>query len=148
MRKEHAIAAVAVAALWAGFAYDVTRPVDERGYRRTVLQVAAAAHDATQTGRLTGEQQLAGNVTDLFATVSYDDAAKALAGAQHKFAVQGPPDASSRRLRDQLAPLLTDSVTALGDTAEAQDDAALRAGVARLTELSTKIDDFLQAYDS
>jgi hypothetical protein len=37
-------------------------------------------------------------------------------------------------------------VVALGDTAEAPDDAALRDGVRRLDELAGKLDDFLTAY--
>src|SRR4051794_38609578 len=43
------IAAVAVVALWAGFAYDVSRPADARGYQRALVQAAESAHDAAQT---------------------------------------------------------------------------------------------------
>ncbi|GIM90921.1 hypothetical protein [Paractinoplanes toevensis] len=121
-RREVAISIAAVVLLWAGFAYDLTRPVDARGYHRTVLQVAEAAQDATQTGRLTGEQQLAGNVTGPFARAAFDDASRALAGAQQQFAGQGPPDRASAELRDRLTPLLADSVLALGDTARSATD--------------------------
>jgi hypothetical protein len=132
--------------LWAGFAYNVAKPADFPAYERTMVQVAGSAHDAAQTGRLTGEQELAGKVTVLFARTSFDDAAKALAGAQKKFASQGPPDDRSAALRDRLSPLLAAAVVALGDTAEAPDDAALRAGVQRLDELADQFDDFLSAY--
>ncbi|WP_030437329.1 hypothetical protein [Actinoplanes subtropicus] len=141
-----AIAGAAVLVLWGGFAYDVSKPAGYRAYERTMVQVAGSAHDAAQTGRLTGEQELAGNVTQLFARTSFDDAAKALAGAQKKFASQGPPDQRSAGLRDRLSPLLASAVVALGDTAEAPDDAALRDGVHRLDELAGKLDDFLKAY--
>jgi hypothetical protein len=140
------VAGTAVLVLWAGFAYNVSKPDDYRSYERTMVQVAGSAHDAAQTGRLTGEQELAGNVTALFARASFDDAAKALAGAQQKFAGQGPPDERSAGLRDRLSPLLAAAVVALGDTAEAPDDAALRDGVRRLDELAGKLDDFLTAY--
>jgi hypothetical protein len=142
-----AVAGGAVLALWAGFAYNVSKPDDYRAYERTMVQVAGSAHDATQTGRLTGEQELAGKVTSPFARTSFDDATKALAGAQQKFASQGPPDDRSAALRDRLSPLLAAAVVALGDTAEAPDDAALRDGVRRLDQLAGGFDDFLTAYD-
>jgi hypothetical protein len=137
---------VAVALLWAGFAYDLARPTDYQAYHRTMLQVAETAHDAAQTGRLTAQQQLAGHVTTAFAVTAFDDASQALAGAQKKFAVQGPPDSQSEALRDTLAPLLAASVTVLGDTAEAADDSTLRAGAARLDALAQQLDDFITAH--
>ncbi|GAB1692288.1 hypothetical protein [Krasilnikovia sp. M28-CT-15] len=140
------IAAVAVAVLWLGLAYQLARPTQPSAYLRTVLQVAESAHDATRTGQLVGQQELAGNVTVPFATTAFDEAAGALAGAQKKFASQGPPDSASADLRDQLSPLLARSVIALGDTAEAADDRELRAGVARLTQLAGKLDDFITAH--
>jgi hypothetical protein len=146
--REAVIAGVAVVALWAGFAYDQSRPVDAKAYRRTMLQVAAAAHDSAQTGRLIGEQRLDGHVTGPFATTAFDDAAKGVAGAQKKFAAQPPPDDASAALRDRLAPLLSGTVLALGDTAGAADDAALRDGTSRLDELAGKLDDFVTAYGS
>ncbi|MFI5890086.1 hypothetical protein ACIA5D_08185 [Actinoplanes sp. NPDC051513] len=147
-RGRAAIAAVAVVLLWAGFAYDMSRPADGKQYRRTMLQVAEAAYDATQTGRLVGEQELAGNVTAAYAITAYDDATKALAGAQQKFAGEGPPDDRSAALRDQLSPLLSDAVLTLGDTAQARDDRALRDGVRKLDVLAGKLDDFVTAYAS
>jgi hypothetical protein len=140
------VAIAAVGLLWAGFAYDVSRPATYRVYHRTVLQVAESAHDAMQTGRLTGQQQLDGRVTSLFAQTAFDDAGKALAGAQKKFAGQGPPDAEAAGLRDQLSPLLAAAVTALGDTAEASDDTDLRDGVAKLGTLAQRFDDFIEAH--
>jgi hypothetical protein len=147
-RREVAIAIAAVAVLWAGLAYQLSRPIDESGYRRTVLQVAESAHDAVQTGRMTGEQELAGDVTKLFATAAFDDATKALAGAQQQFASQGPPGPSSAALRDRLAPMLAAAVIALGDSAEASDDAALRSGVQRLGDLAEQLGDFITAQQS
>jgi hypothetical protein len=145
-RSKVTVAGAAVLVLWGGLAYNTAKPGDYRSYERTMVQVAGSAHDAAQTGRLTGEQELAGHVTQLFARTSFDDAAKALAGAQQKFAGQGPPDERSAALRDRLSPLLAAAVVALGDAAEAPDDAALRDGVRRLDELAGKFDDFLSAY--
>src|SRR3954454_2128883 len=101
------VAVTAVALLWAGFAYDLSRPADYQAYHRTMLQVAESAHDATQTGWMTAEQQLGGRVTTLFARTAFDDAAKALSGAQKEFANEGPPDTRAAGLRDKLAPLLS-----------------------------------------
>lgn len=51
------IAATAALLLWAGLAYQVSRPQDASGYQRVALQVAASAHDAAATGVLVGRQQ-------------------------------------------------------------------------------------------
>jgi hypothetical protein len=139
------IAAVAVVALWAGFAYDVSRPADARRYQRTLVQAAESAHDAAQTAVLVGELELAGKVSGLFATAAFDDAAKGLAGAEQKFAAQGPPDSASAARRDQLGPLLSTAVTALGDTSQATDDTRLRASVGRLKYVAVRLDDFVEA---
>jgi len=138
------IAAVAVAALWAGLAYDVSRPADARRYQRTLVQAAESAHDAAQTAALVGELELAGKVTGLFATAAFDDAAKGLAGAEQKSASQGPPDSASAARRDELGPLLNAAVTALGDTTEADDDNRLRDGVGRLKDVAARLDDFAE----
>jgi hypothetical protein len=140
------VAAVAVLLLYAGFAYNLSRPVGYRDYSRTMVQVAESAHDAAQTGRLVAQQQLDGQVTGLFAEVAYDDAAQGLAGAQKKFAGQGPPDPTSARLRDTLSPLLSDTVVALGDTAQAGDDRTRKAGAIRLGALAAHFQKFIEVY--
>ncbi|MFI6070933.1 hypothetical protein ACIA5C_04980 [Actinoplanes sp. NPDC051343] len=145
-KTRFAVAVTAVALFWAGFAYYLSRPADYRAYHRTMLQVAESAHDAAQTGRLTAEQQLAGRVTSLFARTAFEDAGQALAGAQKKFANQGPPDARSAALRDGLAPLLSAAVTALGDTSQASDNSTLRSGAAELDTLAQHLDDFITAH--
>lgn len=140
-----AIAGSAVALFWAGLAYDLTRPADYRAYHRTILQVAATAHDAAETGRLTGELLLSGRATEPYARAAFDDATRALAGAQRKFASQPPPDERSGRLRDQVSPLLAREVTALGDTAGATGDTDLKDGVRRLRDLAGQLDAFVTA---
>ena len=146
MRTRVTVAIVAAALFWAGLAYNLSRPADYRSYHRTVLQVAAAAHDAAETGRLTGEQLLVHKATVLYADTAFDDAAKALAGAQKQFASQAPPDGKSRRLRAEMGPLLAREVTALGDTTQATDDVSLRAGVRTLDGLAQQLDAFITAH--
>ncbi len=140
------IATVAVASLWAGLAYQVSRPGDARDYARTMVQVAESAHDAAQAGRLVAEQELAGRVTTAFSTAAYDDATRGLAGAQKKFAGQGPPDAASRRLRDELSPLLARETAALGDAAEAGNDRTRKDAAERLGALAATLRQFIEAY--
>jgi hypothetical protein len=146
MRTRVAVAMAAAALFWAGLAYNLSRPPDYRSYHRTVLQVAGAAHDAAETGRLTGEQLLAHKATALYADTAFDDATKALAGAQKQFASQAPPDGASRRLRDEISPLLAQEVTALGDTTQATDDASLQTGVRTLDGLAQQLDAFITAH--
>jgi hypothetical protein len=147
-RGRIAVAGAAVVLLWAGLAYNVSRPVEPGAYRRTLLQVAASAHDATSTGKLIAEQVLDGRVTSPFATAAFGDAGKALAGAQKKFAGQPPPDDASAGLRDQLAPLLAAATPALGDTARATEDVALRSGADKLGSIAERLDDFITANES
>lgn len=78
------IAAAAAPLLWAGLAYQVSRPQDASGYQRVALQVAGSAHDAAATGVLVGRQQLRRHVTAAFAATAYDDAMTAVAGAEQK----------------------------------------------------------------
>ena len=141
-----AISAAAVLVLWAGLAYDVSRPADERAYHRTMVQVAAAAHDAAQAGRLIAEQERAQHVTGPYARTAFDDAAKALAGAQKKFVSQAPPDDRTARLRDELRPLLAEETIALGDASRAADDGSLRSGARRLADLAKRLDDLRTAW--
>jgi hypothetical protein len=136
---------VAVLLLWAGFAYDVTRPPDGRAYRRTVVQVAASVHAGVGTGRLVGREQLAGKVFGTFATAGFDDALKAVGGAADRFAEHAPPDVPSARLRDELAPLLASAVRWLGDAAQATDDKALRIAVDALGSLADRLEAFVAA---
>ncbi|WP_067509453.1 hypothetical protein [Actinoplanes sp. TFC3] len=142
-----AVTITALVLLWAGFAYNLSRPVNYQGFHRTMLQVAETVHDATQTGRLAAQQQLAGQVIAPFTRTVFDDATRALAGAEKKFAGQAPPDARSAALRDQLAPLLATAVTTLADTAQAGDDQALRTGADQLGELAERLGDFITAQE-
>jgi hypothetical protein len=135
----------AVLLLWVGFAYDVTRPPDASAYRRTVVQVAASAHDGVGTGWLVGREELAGRVFGTFATAGFDDALKAVGGAADRFAEHAPPDRPSVRLRDELAPLLASAVRWLGDAAQAADDTALRVAVDALGSLADRLAAFLAA---
>jgi len=138
------IAAIAAAALWAGFVYDVSRPVDAARYRRVLMQAAESAHDATQTAAVVAGLEATGKVTGPFATTALDDAAKGMAGAQQKFAAEGPPDPQSAGRRDRLNVLLGSAVAALGDTAQADNDSTLRAGAARLNDVAEQLDDFVE----
>jgi len=135
----------AVLLLWAGFAYDVTRPADRRDYHRTAVQVAESAHDGVRTGWLIGREQLADRVFGTFVTSTFDDAEKAVAGASKQFASEAPPDEASTRLRDQLNPLLRDAARLLGDASEAADDNALRQAVDELGKLADQLDAFVEA---
>ena len=69
-----------------------------------------------------------------------------LAGASAQFASEAPPNAPSRRLRDELGPLLAAGVALLGDASAAEDDAALRAAVQGLDKLAGRLDDFIEAH--
>ncbi|SRR6266487_79048 len=136
----------ALALLWAGFAVTSVRPPRYDGYLRSAVQVAEAAHNATRTGWLTGRQVLAGQVFPPFAETAFDDATRALGGAQKQFAEAAPPDERSKRLRDELASLLQRAGQLLSDAAQAPGDAALRAAVDALGPLADQLDAFVEAH--
>ncbi|WP_199512532.1 hypothetical protein [Nucisporomicrobium flavum] len=141
-RKIAVVAAVAVL-FWTGLAVELSRPGDFRAYHRAVLQVAQGAHDAAQTAKLAARLKAAHRTTPAFTAAAFDDAAKALAGAQKQFAGQAPPDERSARLRDRLGPLLAREITLLGDVMRADDDTALRFGARALDGLARQLDDFI-----
>jgi hypothetical protein len=140
------IVLAAVLALWAGFAWTVSRPDDFADYSRTVGQVAGATHDAARTAWLTGQQELNGRVTAAFASTSYDDAGRILAGARTQFARAVPPDDRSVSLRDQLGPLIAETERSFGDAAGAADRTALTAAVDRLEAVSRQLEDFIEGH--
>jgi hypothetical protein len=127
-----AIALLALGLLWAGLAFNLSKPTDAAAYLRTALQAAESAHDGAATGALIGHQQLDQQVFTTFAVSAYEDAGKALAGAQKKLAGTPPPDPASAGLRDRLAPLVQAAVHDLGEAATADGDATLRAAVGAL----------------
>ncbi|MFI7600315.1 hypothetical protein [Actinoplanes sp. NPDC049681] len=126
------IAATALLLFWAGVAYQVSGPTAPEDYRRTMVQVAEATHDAAGTGALVARQQLAGQVFPTFADTAYDDASTALAGAARQLAAEPPPDPAGTAMRDRLAPLLRDTVKDLGDAATAEGDDQRRGAADRL----------------
>jgi hypothetical protein len=138
------IAATALLGLWAGLAYQVSQPPDVSGYLRTVLQVATSAHDAAATGVLVGRQQLRGQLTDAFATAAYDDAVRAVAGAQQKLATAVAPDDASAALRERLVPLVQDTVRHLSDATAARDDAALGHATDALEQTAGQLNDLVE----
>ncbi|MFG2052959.1 hypothetical protein ACGFI9_02925 [Micromonospora sp. NPDC048930] len=140
------IAAVALLGLWAGFAYQVSRPPEASDYLRTAVQVATSAHDAAATGVLVGRQQLRGHLTGPFADTAYDDALRAVAGAQHELAAAIPPDPATTALRDRLAPLVQAAGRSLTDAAGAADESRLRAAIDDLDETADRLDRLIEEH--
>ncbi|GAA2219825.1 hypothetical protein ACFY2R_26965 [Micromonospora olivasterospora] len=139
------VTALAVLGLWAGLAYQATRPQDASGYLRTALQVATSAHDAAATGALVGRQQLRGHLFGPAAATAYDDAVRAVAGAQKKFGSALAPDGAPAALRDRLAPLVQATARELSRAATAADDRTLRDAVAALDDTARRLDDLIEA---
>ncbi|PSK65490.1 hypothetical protein B0E53_02547 [Micromonospora sp. MH33] len=138
------IAVAALLVLWAGLAYEVSRPQDASGYLRTVLQVAGSAHDAAATGVLVAREQRRQHLTATYAVSAYDDAMKAVAGAQKKLGTEAAPDDASRALRDRLAPLVEAAARALSDAASARDDSALGHAGAALQAAAQQLNELIE----
>src|SRR5690349_18498868 len=149
MRKGRWVAAgVVLVLVWAALAY-CAGPPSGHGYRRTAVQVAQAALDAVRTAALAGDADLDGKLLDPYQSVVLDDALGAVAGAQSQLAAESPPDADTRRMRDQLVPLLTDATRQLVDlvlTLAGGDQASARARTGDLHHLGDQLDDFVARY--
>ena len=140
--------AAVIVLLWLGLAY-CTGPPDSHEYRRTAVQAAQAGLNATRTAALTGTAGRDGKVFDPYQSVVLDDAAGSVASAARQLAAQAPPDPATRRMRDQLAPLLSDAAARLGDldlALTAGDRAATQAQIDALSRLGDQFDDFVTRY--
>ncbi len=81
-----------------------------------------------------------GRTTTLYVTVLLDGGTRRTAVAVHRLAELSPPDDGMRALRDELAPLLTETLQRLGDTAG--DPTAVEA----LPPLADRLSDVLDRY--
>lgn len=140
--------AAVVVLLWLGLAY-CSGPPDSHEYRRTAVQAAQAGLNAVRTIALTAPAQAGGKLIDPYQSVVFDDAAGAVATAQSQLAAQAPPDPATRRMRDQLAPLLTGAARELGDldlALAAGDQAGAQGHIGALKGLGDQLDGFVSRY--
>ena len=124
----------------------VTGPPTPHDYRTDAQKAASGSLSAVRTVVLAGRADLAGKLLDPYLTTTLDDATDSARTTQSNLAGQSPPDAASRSLRDQVAPMLGAAVAGIGDVAVAADsgdDADLSAALDRLAALGDKLDAFL-----
>ena len=141
-------AGAVIVLLWVGLAY-CAGPPGSHAYRRTAVQAAQAGLNAVRTGVLTGTADNAGKLLDPYESVVFDDAAGDIASAQSQLAALAPPDADTRRMRDQLIPLLTEGGRQLGDldlALSGGDRAGAQARVTALQGIGDRLDDFVARY--
>ncbi|HEX6497888.1 MAG TPA: hypothetical protein VF054_02530 [Micromonosporaceae bacterium] len=140
---------VVLAVAWALFGFELTKPTDFHDYRITAVESAQSAYDALVTAKATGEAQLAGRTFDTYVESNLDDANKALAGAQKDFVGTAPVDARTTAMRDELGPLLAASTRALTNLQKAEqthDDAGLRAALAAIDPIASRLSDFIDRH--
>ncbi len=140
MRRGLVIVAVVLLVVLGYGAYASTQPPDRHEFRTTAVEAAQAAHDALRTAYLAGVALRDGRTTTLYVTVLLDGGTRRTAVAVHQLAELSPPDDGMRALRDELAPLLTETLQRLGDTAG--DPTAVEA----LPPLADRLSDVLDRY--
>jgi hypothetical protein len=140
MRRGLVIVAVVILVVLGWGAYASTQPPDRHEFRTTAVETAQAAHDALQTAYLAGVALREGRVTTLYVTVLLDGGTRRTAKLIAKLAELPPPDDDMRALRDELAPLLTETVQRLGDTAAEPTE------VDELPQLTDRLSEFLDRY--
>jgi hypothetical protein len=141
-------AAGVVVLVWLGLAY-CTGPPDAHEYRRTAVAAAQAGLGAVRTVALAGDAQEHGRLWDPYLATVLDDQIGSVASAQEQVSASVPPDDATRRVRDQLLPLLADAGREIGDLSAAldrQDRAAVRTHLDRLRALGDRLDDFVERY--
>lgn len=140
MRRSVVIVAVVLLVVLGWGAYASTQPPDRHEFRVTAVEAARSAHDALQTAYLAGVALRDGRTTALYVTVLMDGGTKRTAETIRKLAELSPPDDDMRALRDELAPLLTETVQRLGDATARPTD------VDALPPLADRLSDFLDAH--
>jgi hypothetical protein len=138
-----------LAICWGLVGYLLTKPTDHHDYRKAAVQAAQSAYNAVGTVRLTGEAELDGRLFPQYVTTMVDDARTALAGAAKRFTAKAPPDETTTRMRDQLAPLLVAANARIGDAQSAtedDDDQALKEALDALNPIADQLSGFLEAY--
>lgn len=134
---------------WGVFAYASSGPPDFHTYRVTAVQTAQSAHDGLIVTALTATAQLDGRALAPYVSTMLDDAGESVGEAAARFAALSPTDEQTVAIRDELKPLLDQTVTRLGDVrrAEANDDMrALRTAVAPLRPLAERLTEFLDRH--
>ena len=134
---------------WGGAGYLITKPTDHHNYRKAAVQAAESAYDAVGTVRLTVEASLEGRTFPPYLTSTLDDERQALAGAAKEFTAKSPPDDTTTKMRDELAPLLVAANARLGETEQAAqdgDDHALQEAVKQLRPLGERLSGFVEAH--
>jgi hypothetical protein len=140
MRRGVVIVAVVLLGLLGYGAYASTQPPDRHTFRIAAVQAAQSAHDALSTAYLAGVALRDGRATALYVTVLLDGGTRRTTTLVQKLGELSPPDDDMRALRDELAPLLTESVQRLGDTAAHPTD------VETLPALTDRLSDFLDRH--
>jgi hypothetical protein len=139
---------VVVVTLWFGLAW-CAAPADAHECRRTAVQAAQAGLTAARTVALAGDAQLRDRLFDPYFATVVEDESGAVAGAQQQLAGQVPPDEGTRRMRDQLTPLLVAATQQIGDLdlalSSGDRDAATR-NLAALRHTGDQLDDFVERY--
>jgi hypothetical protein len=132
--------------VWLALAY-CAGPPDAHGYRRTAVTSAQSALSAVRTVILAGRTP--DRLLDPYTSTVFDDAVGSVASAQQQLSAQAAPDADTRRVRDQLLPLLTEAGREIADLSQALSDGdahAAQGHLDRLTDLGNRLDDFVARY--
>jgi hypothetical protein len=140
MRRGLIIVAVTLAIILGYGGYASTQPPDRHDYRVAAVEAAQSAHDALRTAYLAGTTLRQGRATTLYVAVLLDSGTKRTAVLIAKLAELPPPDADMRALRDELAPMLTETMQRLGDTAADPTE------VEDLPALGDRLEAFLDRY--
>ncbi|MEU0878346.1 hypothetical protein ABZ345_07075 [Lentzea sp. NPDC005914] len=110
-------------------------PLTTGQYRSTVETSVQDAVSSVGTARLAGQTALRGKAFPPYESTVVEDARKAVVTATSDIASLEVPDQDSAQLRDEVLPLLQDSVRLIGDLGAGLDDDDRAAADAAVTGL-------------
>jgi hypothetical protein len=134
--------------VWLGLAYRAAPP-DAHDYRRSAVRQAQAALGAVRTVVLAGAAARDGRLVPPYRSTVIDDAAGSVASAQRQLDGQPPPDAGTRTVHDQLAPLLLDASGRIAGVDQALDSGmpgGVTAALDGLARTGDRLAGFVERY--
>jgi hypothetical protein len=125
-------------------------PSSYPSYRETAVSAAQESLSAARTLIVATQAAQQGRLLSPVLTTVVEDARGAASTAEQQISAEDVPDERSATLRDELTPLLADTVRYVGDVAravDAGDDVLLRTALDQLAATADDLADFTKRYE-
>jgi type II secretory pathway pseudopilin PulG len=151
MKRSTIIVVTVIVAVLVGLGVLSQRPADYTSYHKAALSSAEEALSAVRSLRLAVDASQQGRTLPTVLKNVIDDSRTAATTAVQQLGDQEVPDERSARLRDEVSPLLAETVSEISETARAidsDDTALLHRSSDRLGAIGDKLDDFVKRHQA